>query len=107
MDVRTISPELLNVTFPEGIYLILASPPLLTTRLSKPNKEHTPPGPDIGLRILRLVLRLSESQPGGVGYVLNSSELHPPSANTMSLLAQGTLLDASKCSSGAYRNTRI
>ena len=32
--------------------------------------------------------------------------LHPPSANTLSLLGQGTLLDAPKCGSGAYRNTR-
>jgi len=43
----------------------------------------------------------------GVGYIWNSSELHPPSANTLSLLGQGTLLDASNYGSRTYSNTRI
>jgi len=107
MEVRTISPELLNITFPEGIELILASPPVLATHLSSSNRDHTLPGPDIGRHIIRLVLHLSESQPRGVGYIWTSSELHLPSAHILSLLGQGTLLDASKCGSGAYCNTRI
>jgi hypothetical protein len=69
MDIRTISLELLSVTFPEGVDLILASSSVLATDLSKSNKEHTPPDPDIGRHILRLVLHLSESHSGGVGYV--------------------------------------
>jgi len=107
MDVRTISLELLNITFPEGIDLILVSPSVLASHLSSSNKDHTLPGPDIGRHIIRLVLHLSELQPRGVGYIWTSSELHPPSTNTLSLLEQGTLLDALKCSSGAYRNIRI
>ena len=46
MDVRTISPELLKVTFPEGIDLILANPPVLATHLSSSNIDHAPPGLD-------------------------------------------------------------
>jgi hypothetical protein len=69
MGVRTISPELLNVTFPEGSYLILASPPALATHLSKSNREHTSPSLDIVKHILRLVLHLSESQPEGIRYI--------------------------------------
>jgi hypothetical protein len=34
MDVRIIFLELFNDTFPEGIDLILASPPVLATHLS-------------------------------------------------------------------------
>jgi hypothetical protein len=104
MDVRIISPEILSVQFPEGIDLILASPPMIATHLSNFNREHTPSdisGSDIIRHITCLVLILSESQPGGVEYIWNSSELHPPSANTLSLLGQGTLLDATKCGSGA------
>ena len=92
MDVHTISPELLNVTFPEGIYLFLASPPVLATQVSKSNREHTPPGPDISRHIIRFVLHLSESQSKAVVYIWNSSELHLPYANTLSLLGLGTLL---------------
>ena len=83
MDVRTISSKLLKFRFPEGIDLILANPPMLATHLSKSNKEHTPQGPDIGRYVLRLVLHLSESQPGGVRYIWNSFELHPPSTTTL------------------------
>jgi len=69
MDVRAISLELLNVTFPEEMDLILASPLMLATHLSKSNREHTSPGLDIDRHILRLVLHLSESQLGRVGYI--------------------------------------
>jgi hypothetical protein len=108
MDVRTISLELLSAArFPEGIDLILTSPPMLATQLSNSNREHTPPGLNISRHIVCLVLHLSESQPGGIGYIWNSSELHPPSANTLSLLGLSILLDASKYGLGAYRNIRI
>jgi hypothetical protein len=60
MDVRTISPKLLNVIFPPGIDLILACAPVLATHLSKSNREH-PPGTDIGRHILRRILHLAES----------------------------------------------
>jgi len=106
MDGRTISPELLSVTLPKRIDLILASPHVLAIHLSKSYIEHTPPGPNTGPHILRFVQHLSESQPRGVGYIWNFSELHPPSANTLPLLGQLTLLDVSKCCSEAYRNTR-
>jgi hypothetical protein len=106
-DIQTISPELIAITSPEGIDFILAIPPALATHLSISNRDHTPPGPDIGRHVIRLVLHLSESQPGGVGYIRTSSELHPPSAYTLSLLGQGILLDGSKCGLGADRNTRI
>ena len=69
MDVHTISPELLSITFPEGIDHILASPTMLAAHLSNSNREHTPPGPDISRHITRLVLHLSELQPRGVGYI--------------------------------------
>ena len=67
LDVRTISPELVSATFPKGIDLILASPTELATQVSISHREHTPLGPDIGRHIIRLVLRLSESQPDGLG----------------------------------------
>jgi hypothetical protein len=107
MDVRTISPELISATFPEGIDLVLVSPHVLASHLSKSNRDRTPPDPDIDGHILRLVLHLTESQPRVVLYIWNSCELYPPSANTLSLLCQGNLLDSSKYGSGAYRNTRI
>ncbi len=107
MDIRTIFPELLRATFPEGIDPLLASPPMLARRLPRNSRERTPLGPDVIQHILRLILYLSEAQPEGVGYLRNSSELHLASANTLSLLGQGTLLDASQCGSGADRNTRI
>jgi hypothetical protein len=106
MDVRTISPELLIITFLEGLDLILEIPPVLATQVSSSKREHTPPGLDVGRHIIRLVLHLFESQQEGIGYIWNSYELHPSSANTFSLLSPGTLLDASKCGLGAYHNTR-
>ena len=83
MDVHIISLEFLTATFPEGIDLILGSPIVLVIHLSKSKREHTPPGPDIVRHILRLVLHLSETQPGGVGYIWNCFELHPLSAHTL------------------------
>ncbi len=62
---------------------------------------HTAMGPDVVRHVLHLILHLSEAQPEGVGYTWNSSEPHPPFANTLSLLGQGTLLDATKCGSGS------
>jgi hypothetical protein len=106
MDFRTISAELLNVTFLERINLILASSPVFATRLLKFDKEHTPPGPGIGRHILRIVLHLPETQLERTGYIWNFSELHPSSATTLSLLGQGTLLDASKCGSRVPTITR-
>ena len=64
-------------------------------------------GPDVVRHILRLIMYLSEAQSEGFGYLWSSFELHPASTTTLSLLGQGTLLDAPKCGSGAYRNTRI
>ncbi len=107
MDVRTTSLELLGATFPEGIDLLLASPPILANHFPVTHRERTPMGPDVVRHIFRLILHLSEAQPEGVGYLWNSSELNPASANTLSLLGQGTVIDASKCGSGAYRNTRF
>jgi hypothetical protein len=69
MDVRTIFLELLRATFPEGIYLLLVSPPMLANHLSRPHREHTPPGPDIIRHIFRLIMHLSETHPGGIGYL--------------------------------------
>jgi len=62
-------PELLSAHFLEGIDLILASPSMLATHLSNSNREHTPTGPDVSQHITRLVLHLSESQPGRFGYI--------------------------------------
>jgi len=70
-------------------------------------RKRTPIGPDVVRHILRLVYYLSEAELEVIGYLWSFSELHPASANNLSLLGQGTLLDAPKCGSGAYRNTRI
>ena len=107
MDIRTISPDFLTTTFPEGVDLLLASHPMLAHHLPRYHRVHSPMGPDVVRHILHLILNLSEAQSEGVGYIWNPSELNPQFANTLSLLGQGTLLDASKCGSGAYRNTRI
>ncbi len=50
---------------------------------------------------------LSEAQPEGVGYLWNSSECHPASANTLTLMSQGNLLDSTQCGLGVRHNTRI
>jgi hypothetical protein len=105
--VRTISPKLIRATFPDGVDLLLASPLMQACHLPGTHRDHTPMGPDVVRHILRLILYLSESQSEGVGYLWSSSELHPASATILSLVGQGTLLDAPKCGSGAYRNTRI
>ena len=107
MDVRAISPELLTTTFPKGMDLLLDSPPMLAHHLPRSHRVHTPMGPDVVRQILHLIMHFFEAQPEGVGYIWNSSDIHPPSANPLSLLGLFTLLDASKCDSGAYRNTRI
>jgi hypothetical protein len=99
MDVRTISPELLRATVPEGIDLLLASPPMLANHLLKTHRARTPLGPEGVRHILRLIFYLSETQPEGFGYLWNFVELHPASAKILSLLRKGTLLDASKCGS--------
>ena len=49
---------------------------------------------------------LTEAQPERVGYIRDSIELNPPIAHTLSLMGQGSLIDARKCGSGAYRITR-
>jgi len=81
--------------------------PMQASHLPKTDRERTLVGPDIVRHILRLILYLSEAQPKGVGYLWSSSDLHPASTNTLTLLSQVTFLDPSKCGSGAYRNTRI
>ena len=48
-----------------------------------------------------------EAQPEGVRYLWNSYDRHSTSANTLPLIGQGNLLDATQCGSGAHRNTRI
>ena len=82
MDVRTISPELVRATFPDGVDLLLASPPMQAIHLPGTHRDHTPMGPDVVRHILRLTLYLSEAQSEGVGYLWSSSELHPTSATT-------------------------
>ncbi len=83
MNVRTISLEILTSTFPEGIDFILASPMMLAHHLPKSHRVHSPWDPDVVRHIMHLILDLSEAQPEGVGYICNSSELHPSSANTL------------------------
>ncbi len=70
MNVRTISPELLRATFPEGIDLLLASSPMLARHVHKTHRERTPVGPDVARHILHLILYLSETQPERNGYLL-------------------------------------
>jgi hypothetical protein len=87
MDACAISPELLRTTFPDRIDHLLASPPMQASHLPKTHIAHTPSmGPDVVRHILRLILYLSEAQPEGFGYLWTSSERHPASATTLSLL---------------------
>jgi hypothetical protein len=69
MGVRFISRELLTGTFPEGIDLILASPPMLAYHLPRSHRVHTPRGPDDVRHIIHLIMHLFEAQPEGVGYI--------------------------------------
>ncbi len=80
---------------------------MLAYHIPRTHRERTPLGPGVVRHILRLILHLSEAHPEGVKYLWNSSELHPASVNTLSQLGRGTLLQASDCGSGAYRNTHI
>ncbi len=107
MDVRTISPELLRATFPEGIDPLLVSPPMLARHVPNNHRERTPLGPDVVRHILHIIMYLSEAQPERVGYLWNSSECHPASATTLALMGQCNLLDTTQCVSRARRNTRI
>ena len=77
MDIRTISPELFTTIFPEGIDLLLASPPTLAHHLPRSHRVHTPMDPDVVRHILHLILHFSEAHPGWDGdiYVLLSSIL--------------------------------
>ncbi len=85
----------------------MVSPPTPLTRAFDTLTTRTALGPDIGLDIIRLILYLSESQPYGIGYIWSSSEFHPLSSKPLALLGPEYLLDATKCGSGAYCNTRI
>ena len=51
MDVRAISPEILEVTFPKGVNLILISPPILAKDLPMTHIDLGPRGPLIVHRI--------------------------------------------------------
>ncbi len=106
MDARTISPELLRSTFPEGIDLLLASPSMIARHVPKTHIYRISMGPDVVRHILHLIMYLSEAQPEGVGYLWNSSECHPASANTLALMDQDNLLDATHRGFGARRNIR-
>ena len=86
MNVRTISPELIRATFPDGVDLLLASPPMQASHLPGTYRDHTPMGPDVVRHILRLILYISEAQSEWAGYFWSSSQLHPTSAITLSLL---------------------
>ena len=67
MDVRTISPELIRATFPDGVDLLLASPPMQASHLPMTHRDHTLMGPDVVRHILRFNSYLSEAHPEGVG----------------------------------------
>jgi hypothetical protein len=69
MDVRTISPELLRATFPEGIDLLLASPSMLVSHITCTHIESTLMGPDVVRHIFHLIQYLFEALPEGVGYL--------------------------------------
>ncbi len=101
------SPELLRATFLEGIDLLLVSPPMLARHVPKTHREPTPVGPDVVRHIVHFILFLSETLPEGIGYLWNSSECHPASANTLTLTGQGNLFYVRHCGSRARRNTRI
>jgi hypothetical protein len=105
-DARAISLELRIATFSEGIDLLLANPLMLANHFPGTHRERSPMGPDVVRHILRIILHLSKAKTRGIGYLWTSSELHYACDSTMSLKGQGTLLDATKCGSGAYHNTR-
>ncbi len=86
MDVRATSTEIMAENFPEGIGLLLASPPTLSKHLPRSHRDDGPKGPSVVRRIVHLILYLTESQPMGVGYSWDSTELHPPTTNTIALL---------------------
>jgi hypothetical protein len=65
-NVRTVLLKLLRATFPEGIDLLLASPPMPASHLPKTHREHTPMGLDVVRHILRLIPYLSKAQPAGL-----------------------------------------
>jgi hypothetical protein len=54
-----------------------------------------------------LILHLSAIQSGEVGFVWSTTQLQPPTSQTLSLLGEGSLIEAQKRGSGAYRATRI
>jgi len=68
MNARTISPELLRATSPEGVDLLPASPLMLANNLPKTYRAHTPLGPDVVRHILRLILYLSDTSPPPILY---------------------------------------
>jgi hypothetical protein len=63
---------------------------MLVSHLPRTHRERTPMGPDVVRHILHLFLYLSEAHPELVGYLLNSFELHPRSAKTLTLMGQGS-----------------
>ena len=107
MNTGSISHDVFNATLPEGVDIILASPPRMTKHYPNPYRGITPQVPDATQRLAHLILHLVVKQRGGVGFIWSTTKLQPPTPRALSLLGEGSLIEAHKCGSGAYRATRI
>ena len=57
--------------------------------------------------LVHLIRYLAKAQLGGLRFICDSAEEHPPPSHIVSLLGPSSLFDAPKCGLGAYRNTRV
>jgi hypothetical protein len=107
MDIRSISPEFFTNALPEGVDIIIASPPMLLQHLPKSNRGNTLPGKGAQQCLAQLINYLNETELGGVGFIWSTTELQPPSPHVIFLLGEESLVEARKGGSSAYRNTRV
>jgi hypothetical protein len=107
MDTRSISPEVFTNATPEGLHIILTSPPTMAQHLPRAHRGNTLLVHGAPHSIAQLIQYLNEAHPGGVGFIRDTNELKLPTPLVVSLLEQGSLIDDSKCVSVAYRNTQV
>ena len=107
MDTKTITPVLFTQAFPAGTDIITTSPPMLLQHLSRAHREGGQPAQAALLQIVRLIQHLATNQPGGVGFIWDTSVRTPLPAHVIHLMGPSTALNAPKCGSGAHRPTHI
>ena len=107
MDTETITPTLFTQAFPVGMDVINTSSPILAQHLPCAHISGIQPAQAALLQLVRLTQHLTTTQPGGFGFIWDISVRTPLPAHVLHLMGPSSVLNASKCGSGAHRPTHI